>query len=50
MYGVKKYLSKKKKVPVRGFPGGPVVENPPASPRDTGPIPAPGRSHMPQSH
>ena len=29
------------------FPGGPVVENPPANAGDMGLIPAPGRSHMP---
>ena len=34
----------------RGFPGGAVVENPPANPGDTGSIPGPGRSHMPQSN
>ena len=33
-----------------GFPGGAVVENPPASAGDTGPSPGPGRSHMPQSN
>ena len=32
-----------------GFPGGAVVENPPANEGDTGSIPGPGRSHMPQS-
>ena len=32
-----------------GFPGGAVVENPPASAGDTGSSPGPGRSHMPQS-
>ena len=32
-----------------GFPGGPVVENPPASAGDTGSSPGPGRSHMPRS-
>ena len=37
------------KVGVRGFPGGSVVENPPASARDTGLIPGPGSFHMPQS-
>ena len=30
----------------RGFPGGPVVKNPPANEGDTGSIPGPGRSHM----
>ena len=32
------------------FPGGPVVENPPANRGDTSSIPAPGKSHMPQSN
>ena len=35
---LKKYAS--------GFPGGAVVENPPASAGDTGSSPGPGRSHM----
>ena len=30
-----------------GFPGGPVVKNPPANARDTGLIPGLGKSHMP---
>ena len=34
----------------RNFPGGPVVNNPPANARDTGSIPGPGRSHMLQSN
>ena len=29
-----------------GFPGGPVVKNPPCYARDIGLIPGPGRSHM----
>ena len=29
-----------------GFPGGTVVENPPANAEDTGSSPGPGRSHM----
>ena len=33
-----------------GFPGGAVVENPPANAGDTGSSPAPGRSHMPRSN
>ena len=33
-----------------GFPGGTVVKNPPANAGDTGSIPNPGRSHMPQSN
>ena len=32
-----------------GFPGGAVVENPPANAGDTGSSPGPGRSHMPWS-
>ena len=32
------------------FPGGAVVENPPANAGDTGSIPGPGRSHMPRSN
>ena len=28
------------------FPGGPVVKNPPASARDVGSIPGPGRVHV----
>ena len=31
------------------FPGSAVVKNPPANAGDTGSIPGPGRSHMPQS-
>ena len=34
----------------RDFPGGSVVKNPPANAGDTGSIPGPGRSHMPQSN
>ena len=33
---------------MRGFPGGAVVENPPANAGDTGSSPGLGRSHMPQ--
>ena len=33
-----------------GFPGGTVVENPPANAGDMGSSPGPGRSHMPQSN
>ena len=32
---------------IRGFPGGSVVKHPPASLRDMGSIPGPGRSDMP---
>ena len=38
------------KISMWGFPGGAVVENPPANARDTGWIPGPGRSHMSQSN
>ena len=34
----------------RGFPGGTVVKNPPATAGDTGSSPGPGRSHMPRSN
>ena len=34
----------------QGFPGGAVVENPPANAGDTGSSPGPGRSHMPRSN
>ena len=33
---------------LRGFPGGAVVENPPANAGDTGSSPGLGRSHMPR--
>ena len=33
-----------------GFPGGAVVEHPPANAGDTGSSPGLGRSHMPQSN
>ena len=39
-----------KKSTNRGFPGGAVVENLPASAGDTGSIPGLGKSHMPQSN
>ena len=35
---------------VWGFPGGAVVENPPANAGDTGSSPGLGRSHMPRSN
>ena len=38
------------KTPVRGFPGGTVVENLPANAGDTGSSPRLGRSHMPRSN
>ena len=34
----------------RGFPGGVVVENPPANAGDTGSSPGLGGSHMPRSN
>ena len=39
-----------KNSPHRGFPGGRVVENPPANAGDTGSSPGLGRSHMPRSN
>ena len=38
------------KVKLMGFPGGAVVENPPANAGDMGLIPGPRRSHMPRSN
>ena len=38
------------KLQTKDFPGGAVVKNPPASAGHMGPIPGPGRSHMPQSN
>ena len=38
------------RMPIRGFPGGAVVENPPANAGDMGLSPGLGRSHMPQSN
>ena len=35
---------------IQGFPGGAVVENPPANAGDTGSSPGPGRSHMLRSN
>ena len=35
---------------MKHFPGGAMVENPPANVGDTGSIPGPGRSHMPLSN
>ena len=34
---------------ISGFPGGSVVENPPATAGDMGSSPGPGRSYMPRS-
>ena len=38
------------KTTVRGFPGGAVVESPPANAGNTGSSPGLGRSHMPRSN
>ena len=46
--GLKLSVSRFKGVAL-GFPGGAVVENPPANAGDTGSSPGLGRSHMPQS-
>ena len=42
-------LVQKLKMGSRGFPGGAVVESPPADAGDTGSCPGPGGSHMPRS-
>ena len=47
---VEKKLALKLKPIKRDFPGGAVVENPPANAGDTGLSPGPGRSHMPRSN
>ena len=41
-------INNKKNI-LQGFPGGAVVENPPANAGDTGSSPGLGRSHMPRS-
>ena len=46
MIGGKELVSKNG---VGGFPGGAVVESPPADAGDTGSCPGPGRSHVPWS-
>ena len=43
-------FKKLKKHMERGFPGGAVVESPPAIAGDTGSSPGLGRSHMPRSN
>ena len=43
-------LASSKKNINQGFPGGAVVENPPANAGDAGSSPGPGRSHMPRSN
>ena len=45
-YYEEEHLFKKKAL---GFPGGAVVEGPPANAGDTGSSPGPGRFHMPRS-
>ena len=42
-------LNRSRREKVLGFPGGAVVESPPADAGDTGSCPRPGRSHMPRS-
>ena len=39
-----------KKKKIEGFPGGTVVQSPPANAGDTGSDPGPGRSHVPWSN
>ena len=43
-------VSAQRKTSTGGFPGGAVVENPPANAGHTGSCPVPGGSHMPQSN
>ena len=43
-------LPQTKRVFIQGFPGGAVVETPPANAGDMGSSPGPGRSHMPRSN
>ena len=45
-----KYYSTIKKYEILDFPGGAVVQNPPANAGDTGSSPGPGRSHMLRSN
>ena len=49
-YSVMAYMGKESKKEWRGFPGGSVVKNPPASTRDKGSVSGLGRSHMLQSN
>ena len=44
------YNNSVNKTNTRGFPGGAMVKNLPASAGDTGSSPGPGRSHMPRSN
>ena len=43
-------MKEQDKNPRKGFPGGAVVENPPANAGDTGSSPGLGGSHMPRSN
>ena len=43
-------VRKEEEEPSWDFPGGAVVENPPATAGDAGSSPGPGRSHMPWSN
>ena len=45
-----KATEKDKQEQVRNFPGGAVVENPPANVGDRGSIPGMGGSHLPRSN
>ena len=48
IYTIEYYSAKKKWM--KGFPGGPMVKNPPVNTGDTGSIPGQGRFHMPWSN
>jgi len=43
-------ISPNKRIQLQGFPDGPVVKDLPVNARDTGLIPGPERSHMPQGN
>ena len=47
---VSRLVRKLSEASLGGFPGGAVVENPPANAGDTGLIPGPGRFRMPRSN
>ena len=49
-YILAKICNTSQKYTISGFPGGAVVENPPANAGDTGSCPGPGGSHMPRSN
>ena len=44
------WITKAKFIVFMGFPGGPVVKNPPANAGDTGSTPGLGRSHIPRAN